>query len=82
MTSHEPHKIRAARSRSVRARRRVYTNPTTSRISAAGSSHEIWPPISESNSRVSPVAPHRSPVPPNPPPTLPVSLPVSRPRPL
>ena len=46
------------------------------KISAAGISQEICPPITPSNIRVMPVLPHI------PVPTLPVSLPVSRPNPL
>ena len=67
----------AALPRSVRERRAVIANPATSKTSAAGSSHEIWPPIAELNIRERPVSPQ-----PLPPPTEPVSSPPRRPRPL
>src|SRR5882672_2405783 len=81
-TNQPPHRPRAARVRSVRARVTVNARPATRNRSAAGSNHAIWPPNAELNIRVSPVGP-QLPVPPcPPPPTLPDSLPVSRPKPL
>ena len=79
-TSHPPHRIKAARAVGALARM-VNHKPATSKINAAGSSHEIWPPNSVLNSRVRPVGPHRDPAW-LPPPTLPFSLPVNRPKPL
>ena len=82
-TSQAPQTTSPARTRSVRACRRVNQSPATSSTSEAGSSHATWPPISESNSRRMPVAPQPPPPPgPPPPPTEPVSSPVSRPKPL
>jgi hypothetical protein len=52
------------------------TSSATRSTSAAGSSQEIWPPISLLNSRVQPVSPQLDG------PTLPVSEPVIRPKPL
>src|SRR4051794_25932868 len=83
-----PQSTSAARGTSVRGRRPSAHSPAARRISAAGSSQLIWPPISESNNRPRPVAPQLPPPltppppPPPPPPTLPTSLPVSRPSPL
>ena len=62
-TVQPPHSSSAARTRSVRGARRVSHSPATSRISAAGSSQEIWPPISALNSRVSPAWPPNPPMP-------------------
>ena len=59
----------------------VNHRPATSRMIAAGISHEICPPNSFRKSRFHPVSPHRDPAAPIPP-TLPVSLPVRRPNPL
>ncbi len=57
----------------------VDTSPAASSTNAAGSNHEIWPPKSALNRRVSPVIPHGE----GPPlVTLPFSLPVRRPKPL
>ncbi len=89
-SSQPPQTRKAIRAESVRAWRRVAQRPNTSRISAAGISQAICPPMSPSNSRVRPVEPHLPPpfigLPPPParppPPTLPVSLPVIRPKPL
>src|SRR3954447_16585700 len=67
-SSQPPHKMKAARTRSVRGRVPRHAIPATSRINAAGSNHEIWVPNSAPNMRVSPVAPHRPPCPPPPPP--------------
>jgi hypothetical protein len=76
-SSHSPHNNSAARVRSVRGARQVAQSPATSRISAAGSSQAICPPISELNIRVQPVSPHMLPML-----TLPVSEPLNRPNPL
>ena len=65
-----------ARVWSVRPARRVIHRAATAKISAAGMSQAICPPITPSNIRVMPVLPHW------PVPTLPVSLPVRRPKPL
>ncbi len=80
-TSQPPHRMSAARVRSVRLARQVSSRPSAEEASAAGSSHDAWPPKLVLNIRSQPVAPHRPVVPP-PPPTLPVSSPVSRPKPL
>ncbi|PSK63386.1 hypothetical protein B0E53_04667 [Micromonospora sp. MH33] len=85
-SSQPPQSSSPARVRSVRAARPASHNPATSRISAAGSSQEIWPPTSVSNIRSRPDCPENGPPPPPPirpaPPTLPSSSPVIRPRPL
>ncbi len=56
-TSQPPQSSSDARVRSVRGARRVSQRPATSTISAAGSSHEIWPPKDSLNIRVMPVEP-------------------------
>jgi hypothetical protein len=75
-TSQPPQSSAAARARSVRGARPRSTSRATRKTSAAGSSHEIWPPISLLNKRVQPVSPQLDG------PTLPVSEPVRRPKPL
>ena len=60
-TSQAPQSTSPARTRSVRACRRVNHSPATSSTSAAGSSQAIWPPISASNSRRSRSSPHMPP---------------------
>ncbi len=81
-TSQPPHRSRAARVRSVRGARRVHHSPASPNNRAAGISQAIWPPISELNMRLQPVAPQAPAWPVPPPMTLPASLPVSRPKPL
>ncbi len=83
-SSQPPHRTVAARNRSVRPARSDSHSKATIRIRAVGSSHDTWPPKSESKSRLHPVAPHLlvPPAAPAPPVTLPVSFPVIRPSPL
>ena len=55
-TSHPPHSTAAARSAIGRAAPVAsHQSSAPSASSAAGSSHDTWPPISAPNSRVSPV---------------------------
>src|SRR6266496_754952 len=80
-SSQPPHTIRLARSASARGRRNVSHASAAIATSAAGSNQLICEPISEPNSRVSPVCTEENPPPP--PPTLPLLLvPSSLPRPL
>src|SRR3954453_18364041 len=67
-SSQPPQTTSPARSRSVRGARRVNHSPATSSTSAAGSNHATWPPTSELNIPVRPVAPQPPPCPPGPPP--------------
>src|ERR1700722_4276393 len=76
-----PHNTSAARVRSVRGARRVSHKHDTVRMSTAGMSHEIWPPMEERKRRSRPVGPPMEPAT-RPPPTLPDSFPDSRPSPL
>lgn len=58
ISSELPQARKAARAVSVRFARQVSQTPATRRTSAAGSSQEIWLPISELNIRPMPVSPH------------------------
>lgn len=83
ISSAPPQRRKAARVVSVRFSFRVAQIAAQNRISAAGISQEIWPPMEELNIRSQPVSPQLPPPPPPPPPpTLPVSSPLRRPRPL
>ena len=64
-TSEPPQSRNAARVRSVRERSSVKPSPATSRISAAGSNQEIWPPKLALKRRSSPVGPHIEPAAPD-----------------
>ena len=68
VTSSQPaQRMSAARVRSVRPARPAATPIATPAMSAAGSSHEIWPPTIELKSRSMPLDPLNEPPPPSPP---------------
>src|SRR5689334_6849780 len=80
-----PHRISAARIRSVRGKRRVNHSPATRPISAAGSNQEISPPNAVPNIRPRPVVPPNPALPPPkppPPPPAPPAPPKIRDNPL